>query len=206
MDALLISHLHYDHLDITTLHKFGDSPVVYVPNGAGKLLERAGIQNYHHVQAGDCLMVGEVTVEVVNSVHTDSRHPLGMRAATLGYLICGSCKIYFPGDTIFFPEMADFSDKLDAALLPVWGWGPDRGRMHMGPREAAQALSLLKPRIAIPIHWGTYLPIGMQPLKPRFHRTPPLEFAEFAHQVAPQVEVRVLLPGESTRIAPGSGP
>ena len=205
MDALLISHLHYDHLDLSTLRRFGDSPVVYLPHGAGKLLERAGLQNYRHVQAGDRLTIGEVTVEVVNSVHTNSRHPLGMHADTLGYLICGPCKVYFPGDTVFFPEMAAFSDNLDLAFLHVWGWGPDRGRMHLGPREAAQALTVLKPQVAIPIHWGTYLPIGMLPLNPRFHRTPPVEFAEFAHQVAPHVEVRILRPGESTRIEPGSG-
>ena len=204
MDALLISHLHYDHLDIATLRRFEDSPVVYVPHGAGKLLERAGIHNYIHVRAGDHLSIGGTTVEVVNSVHTSSRHPLGMHADTLGFLISGSCKVYFPGDTIFFPEMAAFSDNLDAATLPVWGWGPDRGRMHMGPNEAAQALTLLQPRIAIPIHWGTYLPVGMLPLKPRFHRTPPQEFAEHAGRLAPQVEVRILKPGETTVIYPGS--
>ena len=206
VNAILISHLHYDHLDINTLRKLGNAPVVYVPDGAGKLLERAGIMNYQHVHAGDRFTVGELTVEVVNSVHTNSRHPLGMHAATLGFLISGSSKIYFPGDTIFFPEMAAFSRDLDVALLPVWGWGPDLGRMHMGPREAAQALTLLNPKVAIPIHWGTYLPVGMLPWNPRFHRLPPREFAEHAGHIAPQVEVRILLPGESTTIDHIPGP
>jgi len=200
VDAILISHLHYDHLDIPTLRKLGDAPVVYIPHGAGKLLERAGMKNYQQVRAGDRFRLGELTVEVVNSVHTHSRHPLGMHAATLGFLIGGLSKIYFPGDTVLFPEMAAFGGDLDVALLPVWGWGPDRGRMHMGPREAAQALTLLNPQVAIPIHWGTYLPVGMLPLNPRFHRLPPREFAEHASHLAPHVEVRILLPGESTPI------
>jgi L-ascorbate metabolism protein UlaG (beta-lactamase superfamily) len=85
---------------------------------------------------------------------------------------------------------------LDLALLPVWGWGPSLGEGHLDPRAAARALTLLRPRVAVPIHWGTYFPV---PLGLRGHdrlEEPPREFATHAAAVAPDVEVRILEPGE----------
>jgi L-ascorbate metabolism protein UlaG (beta-lactamase superfamily) len=125
---------------------------------------------------------------------------LGVAADCLGFIIHGGAKIYFPGDTRLFPAMADLAGDLDVALLPVWGWGPARGRMHMGPKEAAESLNLLRPRIAIPIHWGTYLPFWLSWAKPGFHYYPPLEFAARAKKDAPQVKVHILLPGESLQV------
>ena len=55
---------------------------------------------------------------------------------------------------------------LDVALLPVWGWGPTLGPGHMDPADAAEALGLLRPRIAVPIHWGTIHPLGCRPAAP----------------------------------------
>jgi L-ascorbate metabolism protein UlaG (beta-lactamase superfamily) len=66
----------------------------------------------------------------------------------------------------------------------------------MGPKEAAQALELLRPRVAVPIHWGTFIPWGLRWLKPAFYYYPPIEFSGHAKQIAPQVDVRILTPGE----------
>jgi L-ascorbate metabolism protein UlaG (beta-lactamase superfamily) len=82
---------------------------------------------------------------------------------------------------------------LDVALLPVWGWGPSLGRGHLNPRTAAETLRLLRPRVAVPIHWGTYFPIGRGG---RRLADPPHEFARHAAELAPDVEVRVLKPGD----------
>jgi L-ascorbate metabolism protein UlaG (beta-lactamase superfamily) len=72
--------------------------------------------------------------------------------------------------------------------------------MHMGPREAAQALGLLRPRQAVPIHWGTYAPLGAKLLRPAYLSFPPIEFVVWARQYAPQVKTAILMPGEAIRV------
>jgi L-ascorbate metabolism protein UlaG (beta-lactamase superfamily) len=99
--------------------------------------------------------------------------------------------------------MADFGGDLDLALLPVWGWGPTLGIGHLNPERAARALALLRPRLAIPIHWGALAPIGLHWLRPRFLIDPPYAFQEYAKVLAPEVQVRILLPGESLSLADG---
>src|SRR5262249_19080201 len=93
--------------------------------------------------------------------------------------------------------------QLDVALLPVAGWGPKLGPGHMDPLDAARAVRLLKPRVAIPVHWGTLLPIGTSSRHRARLADPPGVFARPVAQLAPQVEVRVLAPGEATTLGPG---
>jgi L-ascorbate metabolism protein UlaG (beta-lactamase superfamily) len=208
VDAILISHLHYDHLDIPALRALGNGPLIYAPRGAAKLLEKYGIQHYQEIQQGETFQVGPLNVRVVEAYHSHNRVPLGLEALPVGYILSGSASIYFPGDTQIFPGMGRVLDGLenglDVALLPVWGWGPDKGRLHMGPKEAAESLQMLKPRLAIPIHWGTYLPIGLAWIKPGFNYFPPLDFALHAQSLAPQVDVRVLKVGESVTLNAGA--
>jgi len=90
---------------------------------------------------------------------------------------------------------------LDLALLPVWGWGPTLGPGHLDPERAARAAALLSPRIAVPIHWGTLYPLGLARLRPGPLRSPGWEFAARMREIAPQVEARVLAPGESTSLS-----
>ena len=110
--------------------------------------------------------------------------------------------MYFAGDTDLFDEMALLAGSLDLALLPVWGWGRTLGRgQHLDPMRAAAAAALLRPRIAVPIHWGTYHPmhrrVGSEPGE---FFDPPRVFARAAAALAPQVDVRVLAPGESVAL------
>jgi L-ascorbate metabolism protein UlaG (beta-lactamase superfamily) len=118
----------------------------------------------------------------------------------MGFVVRGSKTVYFAGDTDLFGEMDSLEPNLDVAVLPVWGWGPTLSRGHLSPERAAESLRLLRPRIAIPIHWGTYLPIGMAWMKPRFLTRPPVDFKTAANRIAPEVEVRILEPGETTQL------
>jgi L-ascorbate metabolism protein UlaG (beta-lactamase superfamily) len=97
--------------------------------------------------------------------------------------------------------MANIGKQLDLALLPVWGWGPNLGAGHMDPKRAAEALNKLEPDMAIPIHWGTYCPIGLDIFHPRFLSQPPLEFAKYSSSIAPEVSVRILNPGQSMKLS-----
>jgi L-ascorbate metabolism protein UlaG (beta-lactamase superfamily) len=197
VDAVVISHLHYDHVDVNSLRMFPRQTRIYIPFGAGSLFKSLGFVNYKEMRAGSEDHLGPVQVRATYADHNGERHPFGMRADCLGYVFSGSPSIYFPGDTRLFPEMDSIAENLDVALMPVWGWGPHLGRMHMNPHQAAEALTLLKPRLAIPIHWGTYLPTGLGWTRPNFHHNPPLEFASHARDLAPQVQVHILKPGES---------
>lgn len=202
IDLILVSHLHYDHLDLASLRAVGKEPLVCVPEGAGRLLQKSGIAHFRELQVGVAFLAGDLPVRTVFSWHADRRHPLGLQAECLGYLIGDEVVVYFPGDTRIFPEMASIAERIDVALMPVWGWGPHLGRMHMSPVQAGQALALLKPKLAIPIHWGTYLPAGLAWLEPAFHTAPPGIFAQAGRQAAPEVEIRLLKVGEATEFFP----
>ena len=89
--------------------------------------------------------------------------------------------------------MEGLEPELDLALLPVWGWGPRLGPGHLDPERAARAAQLLRPRIAVPIHWGTFYPRGRR--EGNRLTAPPREFAARVAELAPQVTVRVLQPG-----------
>ena len=86
---------------------------------------------------------------------------------------------------------------IDVALLPVAGWGPVLGPGHMDYRVAVQALEIIQPRIAVPIHWGSLVPLGMHLVDWSYLTRPGWQFDELAREVTPQVDVRVLLPGQS---------
>jgi len=115
-------------------------------------------------------------------------------------VIRGSRSVYFPGDTDLFPGMDALAGTLDLALLPVWGWGPNIGPGHMDPGRAAEAAAILRPHLAVPIHWGTFYPAGLRHVKPQPLAAPGRQFAEAAARLAPGVEVRILAPGESLEL------
>ena len=201
LDAVLVSHAHYDHLDLPSLDILGRSTPVVVPRGLGRLLQRRGYADVTEIDVGERRAIGTVTIEATFAVHDGGRGPLGARGSALGFVLTGSRRLYFAGDTDLFDGMEELSDGLDLALVPIWGWGPSLGSGHLDPEGAARAVALLKPRIAVPIHWGTYHPVylGLRAM-PSFLRQPPLRFVEAAAEAAPEVEIRVLQPGETLEL------
>jgi L-ascorbate metabolism protein UlaG (beta-lactamase superfamily) len=202
LDAVLISHLHYDHLDLPSLQRLGRDMPVVAPRGAGPMIKRkAGVRNVIELSPAEEIQIGALTVRGTPAEHDAARLPFGATAEPLGYVIEGGGKtIYFAGDTDVFPGMAELGP-VDVGLLPIWGWGPTMGPGHMDPERAAEAAALLGARIAIPIHWGTYYPIhlGLRG-PPGFLATPPTLFEKAVVERAPETEVRVLRPGERTSL------
>ncbi len=208
VDAVLVSHAHYDHLDLPSLERVGRSTPLVVPRGLGALLRRKRFSAVTEVDVGDTLAIGAVSVTATPAEHDGSRGPFGTSGPALGFVVRGSVEIYFAGDTDIFPGMTDLATGLDLALVPIWGWGPTLGHGgHMDPERAAEALTLLRPRIAVPIHWGTYHPLhlGVKTV-PRFLSEPPELFVRAAAAVAPEVEIHVLEPGEALSLAPPDEP
>ena len=200
VDAVVISHLHLDHLHAPSLRLLDAGTPVLVPRGGGRLLRRTGLEVVE-VSVGDVVPVADTTLTVVPAVHVTSRWPGSpVRADTVGYVVRGEGTTYFAGDTSLFPEMADIAGTPDVALLPVGGWGPSRGAHHMDPADAATCVSTLGASVAVPIHYGTLWPLGMSRIRNRMFHEPGREFAARASSLAPQVDVRVLEPGTRTSV------
>jgi len=172
---------------------------VLAPRGAAGWLARQGIHNVQELTPGEEAGVGPVRVGATPARHDPRRRPGGSRAEPIGFVARGSHSIYFPGDTDLFEEMSSMAGSIDLALLPVWGWGPALGPGHLDPDRATTAAMRIAPRVAVPIHWGTFA-------LPRFARgsaapdAPARLFASLMEQRAPGVEVRVLAPGQRTEL------
>jgi L-ascorbate metabolism protein UlaG (beta-lactamase superfamily) len=190
LDGVLLSHAHWDHLDLPSLERVGKDVPIVCPKGVAGLLRRKRFAHVTTLDVGEEVRIGELTVSGVHAEHDGSRGPLGA-SGELGYVINGSQRLYFAGDTDLFDDLASLGP-LDVALVPVTGWGATAGPGHLDPERAAEAVRLLQPRTAIPIHWGTLARIGRVP-----DPEPPHEFARWVSEVAEGVEVKILAPGES---------
>jgi L-ascorbate metabolism protein UlaG (beta-lactamase superfamily) len=174
---------------------------VIVPRGLGALVRKQGFADVREVLAGDELDFSGVRVQVSHAEHDERRAGSKTRAAPVGYALLGSSRAFFAGDTDVFPGLEHVVSDLDLALIPIWGWGASLGSGHLDPARAAEAVALLQPRVAVPIHWGTFRPIH-RGARARFLRDPVDEFAAAARERAPGVEVRVLEPGECLKLQP----
>ena len=201
LDAVLISHLHHDHADLASLRQLGDDVPLLVPPGSRRFFERHGFGSVSELAPGEAKSVGASTVTAVEAVHPGGRRRFAKGCEAIGFLVGERSNVYFAGDTDFFSGMSGLAPDLDLALLPIWGWGPNIGEGHLDPAEAARAAGALSPRLAVPIHWGTFYPLGLDRIRPGPLRTPGREFAAHMRELAPQVETRVLSPGESTSLA-----
>ncbi|MGW7514054.1 MBL fold metallo-hydrolase [Streptomyces sp. NPDC054796] len=210
-DLVLVSHLHADHLHVGSLARLAPGTRVVVPRGASRavpglrrlrqLLDVVEVEAGEEVGAGSGADSGAVTVRAVPAAHDGRRLNYGPRlAAALGYVITGEARTYFAGDTGLFDGMAEAVGPVDVALLPVGGWGPYLGEGHLDAGRAARALARLNPKSAVPVHYGTYWPIGMDAVRPHEFHAPGDEFVRLAGLLAPDVAVHKLAHGERVRL------
>ena len=199
LDAVLLSHRHHDHLDLPSLAALDPNAPVIAPPGAGRSLRRTR-REVIELAPGERVTAGGTTILAVPAVHDGRRVPVGAATEAVGYVVGERRRVYFAGDTEPFAAMAELAP-VDVALLPVWGWGPSLGPGHMDPAEAAQACALVRPAIAVPIHWGTYLRMGMARRHRAGMREPPRRFAAHVAALAPATRVAVLEPGGTLAVA-----
>lgn len=233
LDAVLISHAHLDHLDVPSLRLIDRATPIVAPRGVGRLLRRLGFTPLEmdvgddvviarerpgasaggarargaHVRDGRApdarVRAARVRVEAVPANHAGARHPLATRSPALGYVVHAGVSAYFAGDTGLYDGMRDLPP-IDVAVLPVGGWGPRLPSDHLGPLSAARALTLVQPRVCVPMHWGTIYPPWLPPAFNSRWAEWPCAFARYAAHLAPTVDVRILRPGETTIVTAGS--
>ncbi len=200
VDAVLISHAHHDHLDRPSLRTLARAETdAVVPRGTARFLDGLPFGAVRELSAGERVRLaggasGDVEVEAVPAWHAVRRVPHRTDHAALGYL---ADRVWFAGDTGLDPAMEALRGRVDVALLPIWGWGPRLGPGHLDPAGAAHAAALVAPEVVVPIHWGTFLPVGTHRRHGHVLHEPARAFADQVARAAPGVRVAALAPGES---------
>jgi L-ascorbate metabolism protein UlaG (beta-lactamase superfamily) len=160
IDAQLVTHNHFDHLDLPSL-KAVRRPVI-AGLGLARFFARHGLDCSELEWWGQS-RVGAVTVRFVPSQHW-SRRGLSDTNETLwgGFVIEGSsARVYHSGDTAYFDGFSEIGRRvgpIDAALLPIGAYDPEwfMGKQHMNPEEAVRAYKDLGARELLAMHWGTF--------------------------------------------------
>ncbi len=157
VDAIALSHAHFDHSDavMPVAQKF--SPKVVAIFETAKFFENKGIQNTIPINKGGTLDLGFVKLTMTNALHSCSIKDgdnLVYGGEAAGYVLTtkDGRKAYFAGDTALFGDMALIGDffKPELAFLPIGD------HFTMGPAQAAQAARMLKVKSVIPMHYGTF--------------------------------------------------
>lgn len=208
-DAVLLSHLHADHFHLPSLKAVPGEPLLVVPRGSAafvaKSLGRAYGDRCVELVPGEETMVGSVTVRAVPAAHDGGRGPWSrLRSVAMGFVVEGANRTWYAGDTGLFDGMSALGP-LDLALIPVGGWGPTLGAHgHLDAADGAEALRRVKATWAVPVHYGTFWPVGMSRVRTHMFRDPGTEFARRAAMAAPDARVRVLAQSETLTIEPAA--
>ena len=209
IDLVLLSHGHYDHMDVPTLKRLWerDRPLILVPLGHGRMLAEAGIEA-RELDWGEAVPLGPLTAVAEPVYHWSSRWFLDRnRALWAGWTLVA------PGGNIFFAGDSGYGDgayfravrrhgPVRLALLPVGAYEPRwfMSEQHMNPAEAVRTLADLGAEQALGLHWGTFQ------LTDEARDAPPAELAA-ARDAAGVAAARfpALAPGEQLAMGASAG-
>jgi len=164
IDAVLLSHGHYDHLDMPTLKALGEGIPLIVPEGHAGWLTRRGFNQVREVAWFHTLEIAPgVRVTATPSQHFTARTPFDRnRGHWCGWLIEGAGKrLWHTGDTAWCPAFAEIGDRfapVDFGMIPIGAYSPRaimRG-VHLSPEEAVEVFLETGCRRAVGMHWGTF--------------------------------------------------
>jgi L-ascorbate metabolism protein UlaG (beta-lactamase superfamily) len=165
LDAVVVSHDHFDHLDYPTILELAKHDVPFVTSlGVGAHLEAWGVPGariteldwWEHVE-----LRGGLTITAAPSQHFSGRALHGRNLTLWSSLVVRGPRhaVFFSGDTGLTPEYAEIRRRLgpfDLVMLEVGAFHPAWGDIHLGPENALQALALLGGGKFLPVHWGTF--------------------------------------------------
>lgn len=165
LDAILLSHNHYDHLDAAALRRLAahnDKTCFVVPLGVKRIIKRLGYDHVHELDWGDELLDGALRYTALPAVHFSSRTPFDRnRTLWCGYGIRSAQRsLYFAGDTGWgevFEHVGRRHGPFDTALLPIGAYEPRllMQAVHANPEEAVRIGQALQAQRLVAMHWGT---------------------------------------------------
>ncbi len=165
IDAVVISHDHYDHLDAPTVKRLPRSTTMLVPIGLGQWFRRRGFTVVHELDWWQSVRIADVELTFVPAHHWSRRGPFDLcRSLWGGWVLTGpdGTRLYHAGDSGYghrFTEIGERLPGIDVAMLPIGAYAPRwfMRPLHMDPEEAVQALSDLGARRLATMHWGSFL-------------------------------------------------
>jgi L-ascorbate metabolism protein UlaG (beta-lactamase superfamily) len=179
LDAVTVSHSHYDHMDVPSLRALASRgrPLFVVPRDNGEVLRDAGIDHVAELGWWESIEVGRVRITCVPAQHWSMRVPWDRNMRLWGGFVVESDEgtAYHAGDTAMseqvFRAIGERFPRIDWAMLPIGAYDPRwfMAPQHMCPEEAGRAWELLGARTLVAMHWGTFRltdePVGEPPAR-----------------------------------------
>jgi L-ascorbate metabolism protein UlaG (beta-lactamase superfamily) len=164
LDAVILSHDHYDHLDHPTIVAMRDWDTVFVaPLGVGAHLEYWGVPPDRIVELDwwESTRRGDLEIVCTPARHASGRTLLDQNATLwAGYALVGpSHRAYFSGDTGLFPAMREIGERygpFDVTMIEAGAYGRSWPDWHLGPEQAVLAHQLVRGQVLLPVHWGLF--------------------------------------------------
>ena len=164
VDAVVISHDHYDHLDMNVARFLGSRGTHYVvPLGIGAHLERWGLPaaQIHELDWNESYTLGDLTLTATRARHYSGRDPRhNNETLWASWTIVGPRhRVFFSGDSGYSTAFADTGAKygpFDLTLIKIGASDPSWAEIHMSPEDAVRTNRDLRGRVMLPVHWGTF--------------------------------------------------
>jgi len=199
VDAFLVTHAHYDHLDIFS-YKYFDQKIPFIaPVGFASLINKFLHNPVIELELNSKHFVNNVAISAIPTQHYGFRISGLNYTKCNGYIIqCADHTVYHPGDTGYGPHFKQIADmfSIDVAFLPIGAFEPRSllGHQHLNPQEALQAFEDLHAKVMVPIHWGAFR-LGMEPIDEPLRRLKAL-----LENNPLKDRVKILQPGEKLEL------
>jgi N-acyl-phosphatidylethanolamine-hydrolysing phospholipase D len=200
IDAVVISHDHYDHLDLDTVRRLAREhrPTFFVPLGLKSWLTGNGVDQVAELDWWESRAFRGLTITCTPAQHSSGRglHDQDLRLWSSWMLAGRARRVFFAGDTGYTASLAEIARRLDPpdlAVLPIGGYSdyPAHHPNHLNPEEAVRLFEDLRARLLVPMHWGTF-DLNREPF-----REPPERLMAAARRRGVEEQVAVLSPGQT---------